>query len=554
MPDLAYQKSQKDSVKFEEDPTKNNPLLDASSNPLYKDTLALRLRFAGWGLVQMATDPDPPTDEVGCTGTHMLHAADGDRKFDRALVWQDNNQDHIILRNPREDLPTIGVNCVDVSLIVTDGVANAGYTPLQIMQSIGAVQTPSGIQQDLNIQGFLDILTLTPKELLGEKKQIRMDLLQKDVIYPFLNGENHLVWQSGEPIDPFVLAVLVDRPLNMNAQTKPELVFQREVFNQGMSLLQMSPIQRLLSARGPCGFDFDLNHIPEWAKSSLSNKERDLLDSSEYPISYLSNRARMLAKSLSEQLRLSDDSQEGVDIAISLAERMLLVSVPPGTTENWLTILLHYGHTISGTFSGVKDNNPILSAFAERTNIQTELSTDTSNRDVSNSRWLMKYTMGLMDTDALSDFVYGELYIPVTLKPTDQSIEIYKRWIFPSNMKSSVSQFACRFDKPFWASFEVHDDKRTLKLPNYIIVEYLQRPEGNDSYNYTMTGIKDVVEFRGTFAIVDSGSSNDQLSLEWRVSFKCYNTLAIINMLTIIVRDSQKMTTRMQDYFGPHVK
>ena len=37
--------------------------------------------------MQLATDPDPTFDEVGVTGTHMLHAADGDRRFDRALVW-----------------------------------------------------------------------------------------------------------------------------------------------------------------------------------------------------------------------------------------------------------------------------------------------------------------------------------------------------------------------------------------------------------------------------------------------------------------------------------
>ena len=113
------------------------------------------MRFSGWGLVQMATDPDPPTDEVGCTGTHMLHAADGDRRFDRALIWQNKDPENTISRYPQKDLPILGVQCVDVSLVVTDGEAKAGYVPLHTMQSIGPVSA-FGVQQDLEVEGVLD--------------------------------------------------------------------------------------------------------------------------------------------------------------------------------------------------------------------------------------------------------------------------------------------------------------------------------------------------------------------------------------------------------------
>ena len=111
--------------------------------------------------------------------------------------------------------------------------------------------------------------------------------------------------------------------MNVNAKTKSEVLFQREIFNQDVSFLQMSPLQRLLSAREPCGFD-NFSNIPEWAKSHLSDIERDLLSNQNYPRSYLINRARVLTEALSNHLTLSEISQEYIDAVVSLAERLLL--------------------------------------------------------------------------------------------------------------------------------------------------------------------------------------------------------------------------------------
>ena len=70
---------------------------------------------------------------------------------------------------------------------------------------------------------------------------------------PFLNGYNHLVWRDGEPIDPFVLAVL---------GPDGTAVWQREIFNEGKRLMEMSPLQRLYSSRGPCGLDTEPSQHP----------------------------------------------------------------------------------------------------------------------------------------------------------------------------------------------------------------------------------------------------------------------------------------------------
>jgi hypothetical protein len=157
MPDIAYQQSHPGADDYKEDPS--------GMAAVFQDTVVLRLRFAGWGLVQLATDPDPPLDEVGCTGTHMLHAADGNRRLNRALVWQCSDPENTILREPRSVLPPLGVDGVEVSLLVTDGSAAAGYVPLQVMQSTGAVQT-SGVQQVLNLAGLNELVTLPAGEVV----------------------------------------------------------------------------------------------------------------------------------------------------------------------------------------------------------------------------------------------------------------------------------------------------------------------------------------------------------------------------------------------------
>ena len=102
-------------------------------------------------------------------------------------------------------------------------------------------------------------------------------------------------------------------------------------------------------------------------------------------------------------------------------------------------------HTVSGDLSLGKDGNPILSAFADRSNLQfslTEMKED-AGRNTPDGRWLVKYTKGVMDVDALSDLVYYELYVPVTVKKTDEPIELARSWTFPA---VELALFLSRFD------------------------------------------------------------------------------------------------------------
>ena len=189
-----------------------------------------------------------------------------------------------------------------------------------------------GVQQVAGVSGLEPVETLVADGL-------RVTLRSKDGRMPFLNGYNHLVWRDGEPIDPFVLAVL---------GPDGTAVWQREIFNDGKRLMEMSPLQRLYSSRGPCGLDTNLRNIPPWALASLGEQEREQLANPGFPISYLKQRAGVLAGALTASLDAPEWSRDAVDRVVSFAERLRLVAAPSGFTVGWLRILLNYGHTVSG--------------------------------------------------------------------------------------------------------------------------------------------------------------------------------------------------------------
>lgn len=531
-PDLQYQIEHPGGEKYEETPRR----------PLFEKSLVLRVRFAGRGLVQLATDPDPPTDEVGVTGTHMLHAADGDRWFDRALIWQPGQAKNVIVREPRGRLPPVGVRAAELTLMVTGPHgASGGYVPIAVMQSTGAVQT-SGVQQRPEVQGLQTLITLTPEEALGPGGAALVDLCPRDGVMPYLNGYNHLVWQDGEPIDPFIISVSVAH----GDGAAPVRWLQREIFNDGRTLMQMDPLQRLLSSRGPSGFD-SMNNVPGWALALLSDEERRLLADAGFPMSYLEARAHVLRESLTSSLHAGDTSQEGVDAVVSFMERLRLVAVPRGTTIGWLTALLHYGHTVSGTLASV-GNDQVLHTLSER--IGAALSVSTATRGDPNGRWMVTYCKGMMDTDALSDLVFGELYVPLTVQPTAGKLARFERsWRFVGGMEALLAGYACQFHSPFWATFDVHGDTRTVTVPGGgpTIVETL-RKQDEAAYSYSAAGVHGITGYTGSFAVT---TERGAAVLTWSVTFIPEAADSLVQMLTINAGAAETMGANLAAKFGP---
>ena len=538
-PSLTYRNEHPGSARFEEDPT--------TCAPLFAGSLVLRLRFRGWGLVQLSTDPDPPSDESGCSGTLMLHAADGDRRFDRALVFQDFEPALNIRRAIARSAPPLGVNVLEAALMAPDLAkgAVAGYKPLQILSSTGAVQT-SGVQQDLVVEGLHEVARLDTSTILGEGRPFRLFLESKDGVRPFLNGDNHLIWQDGEPVNPFILGLYVSPA---DADAPAQLLFSREVFNKDLSIRDMEPYQRLLTCRGPVGFDSVMN-TPQWARTG---DVRAAIEQPGFPMSFLRNRSNVLTTQLQAALEPGQWDQQSVDAATSLAERLLLTAQPRGTTVGWLTVLLHYGHTVSGAMKTASGDNPILAALGGATALQLTVTPPGNDRRAPNSRWLAGYTKGLMDVDAVSDFVYGDLYIPLTAEGGD--VRFCRTWTFPAGMKDAVASVACDFAEPFWAQFDVRGVTRTVQVsgldPNNptspcTLTETLGTSDPA-SYSYQLTGFPGMVRYDGTFAVRSSG---EQASLTWECRFRAGAPEVMVRCYALLAGTADQMSAQLAARFS----
>jgi hypothetical protein len=549
-PSISYQNMHRDNTRYEENPSFNE--IGSSSGAVFADSLVVRLRFNGWGLVQLATDPDPPTDEAGCSGTLMLHAADGDRRFDRAVVWQDFDPMLNILRPIAQGAPPFGVSVLEATLMAPapGRVASAGYLPLQVMSSTGAVQT-SGLQQNLAITGLCPILSLGADAIVGRERRMRVFLETKNNVRPHFYGENHLVWQDGEPIDPFIISIYVD---NEKPGASSVRLFQREVFNEGLSMAAMEPYQRLMSRRGPCGFD-QFSNVPPWA---VTDALRHAFVPG-FPQTYLLTRQNCLIQQIQGQAPTAEPTRDYVDQIVSLAERVLLLAQaqaqPQSSTVGWLTALLHYGHTISGAMTVDSETNPILTALSAGIGIKLDISPVAKDRRAPNSRWLAAYTKGIMDTDALSDFVYGELYFPVTA--TSQGpIAFNRNWNFNQNLAGPLASFAASFSNPFWASFSVQGDERTETVVGIdpsspkraVTLTDRVVSQTSDRYAYTTSGFPGITRLTGTFFVANIG---DQARLTWTCEALAAEPTPLVTCVSWLAAVADTMNGALKIHFGP---
>jgi hypothetical protein len=392
------------------------------------------------------------------------------------------------------------------------------------------------------------VQTLTTGEILGAGRKLRVDLREKNGVKPFYNGMNHLVWQDGEPIDPFILRMTADPvpqspdPVLQEAPAyPPSLVLQREVYNRNLSLLEMTPLQRLLSSRGPCGLQRNSGSIPEWAFPAASLP--DLQD----PNAYLAQRAEVLLDALSAHLAASGDSQQDADQTVSFAERLALVTTPGPASLVWWSYLLHYGHTLSGDVALGDGLTEVISAFAAQTGLQLGVSY-TGARYAPNSRWLVKYACGVMDVDALSNLVFGELFIPVTIAQAPGPIKLAERWAFPASMQDVVSAFGCQFSKPFWADYQVAGNTRTLTSAEGTIVETLQPPTSVSAYSYTLSGLAGVTSCQCRFEAAVTGA---ETALTWSAVLSCSDPARALNAVAWVSGAGQSMKAALMKYFQP---
>ncbi len=515
---------------------------DAKSVPtLFQKGLVLRFRFAGWALMPMATDPDPPTDEAGCTGTFMLHAAD-QRVFDRAMRWQSMPGENNILREPRSKLPEIGVNGVEVALMASANGVTAGYAAIPVSQTITGIQ--SNRAQKLAVSGLSEVATIPGSGILGGGRKLRFNLEDKSGLHPHLVGQNHVVWHDGEPLDPFVLGVHADPE---QADGEPRLVLRREVFGEGKRLLDMTPLERIYSARWPISRQINSSgSIPAWA---LPKEAAVGLDDEKFP-SYLAARAALLQSELTGSLNALEKSQGATDEAVSLAERLRLVATPTAATVVWLGASLNYGHTLSGAWATGDGLGEVLKAVEAKTGLKLQLAPppDGDSRASMNSRWLAGYSLAAMDTDALSHLAYGELYVPVVAAAAGP-FRFAKQWKLPTCMSGALAEYACHFERPFWGDYRaVNGTSRMVTVNTQAVTETLRQPAATTGYQYDVSGLAGVYACEGMFSLSVSG---EQAELRWSITAEIDQDSVANQVATISGIWAEQMGVRLKAFFQP---
>jgi hypothetical protein len=175
---------------------------------------------------------------------------------------------------------------------------------------------------------------------------------------------------------------------------------------------------------------------------------------------------------------------------------------------------------------------------------------DTVDRNAANGRWLAAYTKGLTDTDTLSDFVYGELYVPLSVTGTTATFQ--RSWSFPSDMDAPVRSFALDFAKPFWAEFKVGKDVRTTQ----VVVKPGAAPEtlsehlmstGEDSYRYEVALLDDVKQ-TGEFSLKTVG---DRLILGWTCEVSATTPAKLVTRLAMLAEAGTVIGQKLAKEFAP---
>jgi len=152
---------------------------------------------------------------------------------------------------------------------------------------------------------------------------------------------------------------------------------------------------------------------------------------------------------------------------------------------------------------------------------------------------------------------------PITINPTSMSpalsfkknsnlilpIETNYNWNFATETRAALSEFACLFDHPFWAKFDISGPKRSIHLPerNITIVETLF-VQVDEFYAYTAEGVPGIENYKGLFGITETGME-EEIRLTWAFSFNADTPEHMQDMLAINAGAVPVMTGQLAHHF-----
>ena len=441
---------------------------------IFQNSLVLRIRYSGWFRLAMPTDPDPNRDTVGCTGTNMLHPADLLTNGPQASLVRyatTRAKDPIgIARGPFDPsvIPACDVSVIDAAILV-GGFVHATLTNLHEPGKPHA-QPPKGppnsqwIWPEWTLSNLSDPIAMMDCETMQLAGGMSVNFEKRPGRgEPFhWCGENHVIAQDGEPIDPYIVS-FVDKG-------DPRTAFQRDVFGN-TTMEQMDPLQRTESCRmcpledaggnqlyinmvyGPNAYDWMKFRTPENLKRLGWN---DSQDAYQFCLTYLSDRADQLIHAAGALD--PNDSDFHVEF-VSYLDRAKKATDRRDQYQSLLRFGMFWGHTVSGDLRQPAAT-PRMWQWLE-TVMETGLKFKTnSDRTQPNSRWMTSQMFGLQDYDALSTFTAGTMYIPIEAVPIagggkQELLLLHASWSWDANIYDDLCQFAVRFESPFWATYTI---------------------------------------------------------------------------------------------------
>jgi hypothetical protein len=523
-------------------------LVASSGTQRFGNSLLLRVRYSGWGRLMLATDPEPNTEEVGCTGTLVTHPADGTRIFDRAIYLQPDAK--AIVRSPITDpdhvkvndtMPALGVRATEIALVYASSDFAASLTPLG---SANSVQGNSW-QLMVSLDGITELAILKPSDVTGSPTiPVSVDLPPSpNGDRPVLLGENHLIGRAGEPIEPYHLKICWDKD-------GTECI-GRSVFNgNGTAYVDYTPSQRAQSGRVPIGFD-GVSNMESWVKRSLpTNFVPDVSN-------LIPHRIGNLTQLLHHEIQ-TQNTPNDVEI-LSYAERIRTLTRKAKISNGWYSVALRYGHTVSGNMFAHSSDNKLTQAVTTATGIPVELVVNNQQRDSLNNRWLNTYALAAMDTDALALLNYGEVYIPLNVSALPGGLTAYSLvhfshvFTFPNaEFESSLVHYGATFSNCYWIEAGCMFPDSTTRIILYQGTTNLTEQSvsvNSSGYTYSNTGFANVSSYEGSFYVTHD-TAHPGLRLTWSIKFVATAADAILSTANVFADTAASIKAKLNEQFS----
>ena len=173
------------------------------------------------------------------------------------------------------------------------------------------------------------------------------------------------------------------------------------------------------------------------------------------------------------------------------------------------------------------------------------------NRTDANSRWLAVYSKSIMDTDALSDFCWAEVYIPMEVEPVIAGGQRFEQsWEFPLALADGVTAFACDFSHPFWTKGYVIDgERRTLLYEDGTTVVEQLRKKSPYGYEYEVSGYKGLSNALASFTVEKTAQT---AKLRWRLNYSAADSATMLAVLRFAAQLAAAAGNTLNAAFAPH--